>query len=318
MCKTLTEGGKRCAAHTRPRYEAAQFGTAEWDRSAAEYAATPSGNRALRVERAEAEAAADLERTIALDHAITEGRHIAATAQAVRDALTSNAASTAERFAGVEDSLRGISDGLGYHRMVNRTDGDPSRPFMGTLVFQQGTRSVEVPYTVHTEGFTVHLNYSDLHPDHGPDSISQHDVRARWGHAAGMDDLTAKVRAVLEHRRDTSNGTSSNPSPATPAELEAAFTAVGENLGCSRVRISDIPDSPSKYVNFMFPGKGRRMRYYTTPNGWTARIRGYHPRFTGPNARQTDTDLQVSAMWENEADNHAALAVIRDVFNSLR
>jgi hypothetical protein len=47
MCKSRAEGGQRCAAHTRPAYESAVFGTNEWDDAAAQFASTPTGNREL-------------------------------------------------------------------------------------------------------------------------------------------------------------------------------------------------------------------------------------------------------------------------------
>lgn len=47
MCDSVEDGGQRCAAHTRPRFQQATFGTAEWDNAAADYAATPTGRREL-------------------------------------------------------------------------------------------------------------------------------------------------------------------------------------------------------------------------------------------------------------------------------
>lgn len=43
MCETKANGGKRCAAHTRPRFEAAAWGTPAWDKAAAEYGRTKEG-----------------------------------------------------------------------------------------------------------------------------------------------------------------------------------------------------------------------------------------------------------------------------------
>lgn len=60
MCKSLTQGGQRCAAHTRPPFENATFGTPEWDKAAADFASTPTG----RIELSEALVAAQ-ERTAA-------------------------------------------------------------------------------------------------------------------------------------------------------------------------------------------------------------------------------------------------------------
>jgi uncharacterized protein with HEPN domain len=48
MCDSIAEGGQRCAAHTRPRFERAVPGTAAWDDAAADYAATPAGHTELQ------------------------------------------------------------------------------------------------------------------------------------------------------------------------------------------------------------------------------------------------------------------------------
>lgn len=50
MCKSVAEGGQRCAAHTRPAYEAATPGTPGWDAAAAAYASTPTGRTELEGE----------------------------------------------------------------------------------------------------------------------------------------------------------------------------------------------------------------------------------------------------------------------------
>lgn len=52
MCKPVSEGGQRCAAHTRPAYQAATPGTSAWDDAAAAYASTPAGSVDLHTELA--------------------------------------------------------------------------------------------------------------------------------------------------------------------------------------------------------------------------------------------------------------------------
>lgn len=74
MCKTVREGGQRCAAHTRPRYERATPGTEDWDRYAASYASTPSGQRQLTMELAAAEP--DSDHAAALAQALKRGAQI--------------------------------------------------------------------------------------------------------------------------------------------------------------------------------------------------------------------------------------------------
>lgn len=59
MCETKADGGKRCAAHTRPRFEAATPGTASWDTAAAEYGRTNEGRKRLTQSVMDAVAAQD-------------------------------------------------------------------------------------------------------------------------------------------------------------------------------------------------------------------------------------------------------------------
>ncbi len=47
MCETKANGGKRCAAHTRIRFDAATLGTPAWDTAATEYARTNEGRKRL-------------------------------------------------------------------------------------------------------------------------------------------------------------------------------------------------------------------------------------------------------------------------------
>lgn len=318
MCRTLTEGGKRCAAHTRPRYEAATFGTAEWDRAAAEYAATPSGREALAAAQAQAESSGDVERAVAFAHALTEGDRLASAADAVRDALS--AEPTMEtRMAAAEEALRAVSDELGYHRLVKR----PGRTgdLYGTFVFQQGSESVSVRYSAYAEGLVLHLRAADLSPEGEHSPIVEWERRARWDDPEALSGLTRSVRTVLERRKATPHDdTPTALAPATATEIEHAFDELGRELGYTRVRITDVPDGVSRYVDFLRPKpqKSRRFRYYSTDVGWTARLGGRYPRLAGrAQARQSDTELTVSAAWDQEADSIAALGVIRDLFAAL-
>lgn len=320
MCKPLSEGGKRCAAHTRPAYEAATFGTPEWDRAAAEYAATPSGRKALLNAQQDAEADADMERAVALTHALNEGARLAEAANAVRTALTTEtSASPAERFAPIEASLRTIAEDLGYRRTLVRPN--PGFASSGTLVFQQGTRSAEVPYSLHSEGIAVRLRASDLRPESATASpLAEYEHRAPWDDETALVGLTRQVQTVLEHRRDPSATAAPGWAAATAEELEDAFKALGEDLGYTQVRIKDVPDGISKYVDFLRPrpAKSRRIRYYSTTDGWTVRIGGRYPRLANrAQARQGESELQVSATWANEHDTIEALAVVKDLFASL-
>lgn len=93
MCQSIADGGLRCAAHTRPAYQTAEFGTSAWDAAAAAYASTPTGRVELAGSLAAAEAAGDIRSAVAFEHAIAEGARLRERAAAVRDALTAEPAS---------------------------------------------------------------------------------------------------------------------------------------------------------------------------------------------------------------------------------
>lgn len=73
MCQPLSQGGKRCAAHARPRYEAAAFGTTQWDEAAAQYAMTQEGRTHLLSVIHAATADQDWERVAAHTAAVERG-----------------------------------------------------------------------------------------------------------------------------------------------------------------------------------------------------------------------------------------------------
>ena len=81
MCRSIAEGGQRCAAHTRPAYMAATPGTAEWDDAAAQYASTPEGRRVLQADIEIAERGMDFERAAALGAAVRAGENVRASNQ---------------------------------------------------------------------------------------------------------------------------------------------------------------------------------------------------------------------------------------------
>lgn len=68
MCRSLEDGGQRCASHTRPAYEAAPVLTPEWEAVAADYASTPSGRKALEAEIAAAQVEVDEWRAARREH----------------------------------------------------------------------------------------------------------------------------------------------------------------------------------------------------------------------------------------------------------
>lgn len=73
MCDSIAQGGYRCAAHTRPRFQNAPINTPAWEDAAADYAATPSGKRDLERLASDARRAGDIEMEAALTTALRVG-----------------------------------------------------------------------------------------------------------------------------------------------------------------------------------------------------------------------------------------------------
>lgn len=92
MCKSQADGGQRCAAHTRSKYETLTRTDPGWDAAAAEYASTPEGHDRLTEEADQAAAAGDFETEAHLRSAITRGEAMRAankeTAQIIKNDLT--------------------------------------------------------------------------------------------------------------------------------------------------------------------------------------------------------------------------------------
>ena len=87
MCRSLADGGARCASHTRPAYQTAPFGTPEWDEAAAAYASTPTGRMELLGSKAAAEEARDVTSVVAFEHALTQGERMREKAEMFREEL---------------------------------------------------------------------------------------------------------------------------------------------------------------------------------------------------------------------------------------
>lgn len=87
MCRSIEDGGQRCAAHTRPRFEAATPGTAEWDAAAAEYAATRQGSTILAEIASAAAKDGDVDAEVAARTALERGRELAEVARRTRETV---------------------------------------------------------------------------------------------------------------------------------------------------------------------------------------------------------------------------------------
>lgn len=73
MCKAISEGGQRCAAHTRSHYLTAQPGTPEWDDAAVNYASTPEGLQKITDDGNAATDHGNYEFAIACESAVERG-----------------------------------------------------------------------------------------------------------------------------------------------------------------------------------------------------------------------------------------------------
>lgn len=85
MCESVANGRQRCAFHARPRFRAATPGTQEWETSAADYAATPTGRQELEVSLSAAAASGEVEREAALRAVLRVGEARRAAYVEVRD-----------------------------------------------------------------------------------------------------------------------------------------------------------------------------------------------------------------------------------------
>lgn len=85
MCKSQREGGQRCAAHTRARFNSTPMDDPNWDEVAFQYASTPEGERVIGDLAYEAQESNDWH---------TEGRYrsVIARGEAIREANRAAAA----------------------------------------------------------------------------------------------------------------------------------------------------------------------------------------------------------------------------------
>lgn len=169
MCRSTAQGGQRCAAHTRPRYDAATFGTEEWDIAAAEYASTPEGRSTLM---ASYEGERSPERSVALYGALSRGANMRAAhmeiAETVRDANTPHISSedgtnhvywnrqgtgwitTHSLTNARRDAARSSTHAVTLEVAARMTTGSRERPVTAALV-----GSVTVSHNGVGQGFTV-------------------------------------------------------------------------------------------------------------------------------------------------------------------
>lgn len=115
MCKSTSDGGQRCAAHTRSRYQKTSPANPEWDTIAAEYASTPEGAQALRTQLSQHETQSNPRAIARLTSAIEHGQVIResnqAAAAAVIAARDTHAHATAELQHAINDACELNPDG---------------------------------------------------------------------------------------------------------------------------------------------------------------------------------------------------------------
>ena len=133
MCKSKDEGGQRCAAHTRPRFEAATPGTPEWDSAATEYASTPQGHDALRENAEIAELSGQEDEAAALRAARKRG-------EALREANAESARpiDKAKKRVRLQDDLETVAAKFGVGMEQVRRDHLISH-ILGALTTMDGT-----------------------------------------------------------------------------------------------------------------------------------------------------------------------------------
>lgn len=134
MCTSLAEGGRRCAAHTRPAYEAATPGTPDWDDAAATYAATKEGASVLEAELAAASESGNINHVVACETAIKRAAGIrrAAAEVALRHSLNSAEA------ANVRDAVDRMEEAQNRGREVRR------RWLREQVTYEEGLDAAEV------------------------------------------------------------------------------------------------------------------------------------------------------------------------------
>lgn len=133
MCQSVREGGQRCASHSAARLgsaagrlqEALASGNQQdiavareqWEVAAAEYASTPTGERALAGQAQALRLSGDVGRAMMVEHLVRRGLGIRAANYAARVEIRARGGRSPERVAS-------CSKGQGSGRLLERL-GDP-------------------------------------------------------------------------------------------------------------------------------------------------------------------------------------------------
>lgn len=195
MCTSISDGGQRCAAHTRPAYEAATIGTPAWDQAAADYAATPSGRDVLTERRDQAVADGNIEDEIACQTALDRGavlREAAQTARSVTRAAAHSRPTVADPAAALDLATAAHGDQTYANRPYVEAHVEP----VGRLLAPYGPDAQSVGY-LHDTVEDTDLTLEDLRSHGFPEPVVE-----------GVDGMTKRKGETKEEAalraRDTS------------------------------------------------------------------------------------------------------------------
>lgn len=224
MCKSRAEGGQRCAAHTRPAYEAAEFGTPEWERAAVEYASTPTGADHVRFDRDERLNAGDLERWAALNTALRQGEAMREANREAADVIRQHAQEAemeqARRIAGADRDAMYAQ----MHHHARHAAGDTS---MYTTLLMEPAVAKEPEPTPQEAYASLFEERNRLMTRIGErerairETADAHEVDEMYAQVAAIDHQMAAMETWRPGHPDYTGGTAS--ASMTDADADARF-----------------------------------------------------------------------------------------------
>jgi gamma-glutamylcyclotransferase (GGCT)/AIG2-like uncharacterized protein YtfP len=165
MCKPISEGGQRCAAHTRPKFQAAVAGTQAWDDAAADHASTRTGHDELLHLFWAAEEAGDVEQMVALETAMKRGQQIRDANEAAAEAIRNK-----DIPVFVYGTLRN-SEGNYQYILQGRTVAEEPAVLDGAAMYSNGG----FPYVVSADDGQVVGELMHLDPQARPETMQRLD-----------------------------------------------------------------------------------------------------------------------------------------------
>ena len=213
MCQSIAEGGQRCAAHTRPKFESAAWGSAEWVDAASAYAATQEGSDRLSTLLDKANQNGQVEDSVMIASALEAGELQREMARELRTRIQDAQASA--------DLPPDRVVGQGIHaRKEWRQDGELHRlggpaiagPDTHEEWYLHGQRHrIGGPAATYTDGTQKYYVRGQLHRTDGP-AVTRRDGSQEWwahgrihrdgGPAVVTDGLEEWYSNGLRHRED--------------------------------------------------------------------------------------------------------------------